>query len=225
MRSIGPKIWIEERPLKLPVVGNIGMKMITIQLQNGELMLISPVPLNESLKQELKDLGPVKYLVGPNSLHHLSLRPYHEAYPEAALAGPMKLQKRKKLKFDITLVEGQVYDWSAEVDMLLVDTKGMMCEAVFFHKPSKTLIVTDFLHNLPKPNDLSGKIVYYLNGFYRGLTTSNLARMAWNDRKYLKERTAKMSQWDFDQIVMAHGEIIPKDGKQKFLQSIQWLQQ
>lgn len=224
MRSIGPQIWIDEQPAKIPVVGNLGVRMTVIRLKSGKVMVISPIPMTENRKSELAQIGPVEFLIGPNSMHHLSLRKYQETYPLAQLVAPEKLQKKRaNLKFQITLKDNQSYPWSDEVEMLIVDGKGTMSEAVFYHKLSHTLIVTDLLFNISKPEKWSERIVYFINGLNRGLTTSNLARTVFNDRKYLKQQILKISQWEFDQIVLAHGEIVTENGKQRFLDSFQWL--
>jgi len=225
MRSIGPEIWIEDQPSHVPLFGNFGIRMTVIRLKSKELMIISPVPLNEVLRAEIESLGPVRFIMGPNSMHHLSLRKYHEAFPEAQLAAPVKLQaKRKNLAFQITLKEGEKYPWSDEVDILLVDSKTKLSEVVFLHKPSRTLILTDLLFNLPAPQTLVQKLAYAANGLQKQPMMSRLARIFFNDRPHLRKKVDEISRWDFDQIVIAHGNIIENSGKRKFLDSFQWLQ-
>lgn len=224
MRSIGPKIWIEDQPWVVPAFGNFGIRMTVIQLNTEELMLISPVPLNEVLKGELEALGPVGYIIGPNSMHHLSLRMYHEAFPKAPLAAPLKLQKkRSKLPFQLTLEEGPTYPWSEEVETLLIDSKSKISEAVFYHKPSRTLILTDLLFNLSQPRTWIQKLAYSLNGVREQPKMSRLGRLFFNDHLQLKEKVLKIAEWDFEQVIVAHGDFIANNGKQKFLDSFRWL--
>ena len=225
MKSMGPKIWTVEQAFKVPFFGNIGSRMTVIQLKNGELMLISPVAFSPKIGQELDTLGPVRYLIGPNSTHHLSLQKYQEVYPTAQLCGPRKLQKKRfDLPFQITLEEGGQYPWSEEVGMLLINSPKKMCEAVFFHQPIRSLIVTDLLFNLPQAKSLIQKWAYRLNGIENRPVMTKMGRSIWKDSSHLKEKIKTISHWDFDQIVLAHGETVPNNGKQKFLDSFSWLQ-
>lgn len=225
MRSIGPQIWIEDQPWQVPLFGSFGQRMTIIRLRSGELMIISPVKLDQNRREELAKLGPVRYLIGPNSMHHLSLKSYQEAFPEAKMAAPAKLQeKRKDLQFQITLEDGKTDPWSDEVDMVLVNSKSKMSEAVFFHRASRTLILTDLLFNVPEPRTWTQKIAYSLNGMQKLPVMSRIGRKLFNDHQHLKEKVKSISKWDFDQVVVAHGEIIVKGGKAKFLESFQWLE-
>lgn len=223
MRSIGPKIWVEEQPMILPLMGDIGRRMTVIQLANKELMIISPVPMTENLSKELMELGQIRYLIGPNSTHHLSLRPYHQQFPDALLAAPEKLQKRKKMSFQITIREGQVMPWSAEVQNLIVDSPGMMSEAVFLHSLSRTLIVTDLLFNIYKADSKLKEWALRLNKAYGQLGMSRMGQFAWKDRDELRKKIEMILNWDFEQIVLAHGEIVVKNGRQKFRESFNCL--
>ena len=55
------------------------------RLANGDLWIWSPVKLTADLRADVDRLGPVRHLVSPNKLHHLYLREWQAAYPEASL--------------------------------------------------------------------------------------------------------------------------------------------
>ena len=66
-------------------------------------------------------LGPVRYLVSPNALHHLFLAEWKAAYPAARLyASPRLRRKRKDLAFEATLAEAPEPEWAADIDQVVV---------------------------------------------------------------------------------------------------------
>ena len=61
----GPQIEFGMGPLKFPFT----TRMTILRLRNGELILHSPVALTPALRSAVELLGPVRFLVAPNSLH------------------------------------------------------------------------------------------------------------------------------------------------------------
>ncbi|HWB49304.1 MAG TPA: hypothetical protein VG651_09355 [Stellaceae bacterium] len=64
------------------------------RLANGDLWVWSPVKLAANLRTAVDCLGPVRHLVSPNKLHHLYLKEWKAAYPEASLWGPQSTIKK-----------------------------------------------------------------------------------------------------------------------------------
>ena len=83
LRRLDDDIWAADHPLKMPGGLIIGTRMTAIRLSDGGLFLHSPVPLDDELRQELGELGPVRCIVAPNKLHYFSVTEHAEAFPEA----------------------------------------------------------------------------------------------------------------------------------------------
>ena len=106
LRRLDDDIWAADHPLKMPGGLIIGTRMTTIRLSDGGLFLHSPVPLDDELRRELGELGPVRCIVAPNKLHYLYVTEHAEAFPEARVyAAPGLAQKRKEIHFDEELTE------------------------------------------------------------------------------------------------------------------------
>jgi hypothetical protein len=102
--QFGPEIWIADGPVTSFYGFPYPTRMAVIRLFNGSLFVWSPVALSGSLRASIDVLGPVRYLVSPNALHHLFLAEWKSAYPEARLyASPRLRGKRKDLAFDVML--------------------------------------------------------------------------------------------------------------------------
>jgi hypothetical protein len=93
-------------------------------------------------------LGEVSYLISPNKLHHLFLAEWLEAYPSAkSYAAPGLKEKRPDLRFDGDLREAAEPAWGNEIAQTLFRGSLAMEEALFFHKASHTLLLTDLIEN------------------------------------------------------------------------------
>ena len=78
-----------------------GTRMSIIKLDNGGLFVWSPVTLTPDLQTAINDLGDVHVIIAPNSLHHLSIPEWQQAYPNArTFAAPGLADRRKDIAFD-----------------------------------------------------------------------------------------------------------------------------
>ncbi|HVP84300.1 MAG TPA: DUF4336 domain-containing protein [Rhizomicrobium sp.] len=69
-------------------------RMAVIRLRNGSLFIWSPIALTPELRTEVEALGRVAYLVSPNKIHHLFLKPWKDAYPQSRIYALDELKKR-----------------------------------------------------------------------------------------------------------------------------------
>lgn len=119
---------------------------VIARLEDGDLWVWSPVRLTADLRADVDRLGPVRHLVSPNKFHHLYLKEWKTAYPEAALWGPQStIKKRSDLSFRAPLTDSPPQDWIPDIDQAWFRGSFAMDEIVFFHRPSGTAIVADFI--------------------------------------------------------------------------------
>ena len=85
------------------------------------------------------------------------------------------------------------------------------------HKPSKTLIVTDLFENI---GEQSGSVDWQLKLWWKVVfhmwDNSKPApeyQMGWKDKRAAKRSLERILAWDFDRIVLSHGENIHSDAK------------
>jgi hypothetical protein len=86
----------------LPFVrAEIGTRMTIVRLVEGGLLVHSPVKLDAQFRRSIDALGKIRAIVAPDKLHHLFIRDYIAAYPEARVyAAPGLPRKRPDLRFD-----------------------------------------------------------------------------------------------------------------------------
>ncbi len=225
LRKIDESIWVAEQPLRYLGL-SIGTRMTAIQLVNRELVVISPIQMNDELVCHLNELGTVKHIIAPNLYHYLFAAKFKALYPSATFwATPGLDLKKPDLPIDQAIKEGVNTQWH-DLECIFLDgvrtlaLKGFdsFNECVFFHPGSRTLILTDAAIHIDQAFPLLTQLATRVIGGYQNLSPSLLERIATTDKEKVKRSVEKILGWDFDRVVMAHGTIIEQGGKEQFRQ-------
>ena len=211
--SLAPDLWVATRPLPL-WVGDIGARMTVMRLRDGALVLHSPVALDPDTRAALDTLGPVRWIIGPSKVHHLFLSQYTAAYPAAALCGaPGLAQKRTDLRFTHVLDDALRAAWAGELDHLLFEGAPGISEDVFLHVASRTLLLTDLAFNLPPGAPNRARVFHALVGAVGRFGPHRIVRAAIRDKPAARRSLERILAWDFDRVVVSHGEVLETGGK------------
>jgi hypothetical protein len=224
LTKLAPDLWTAEQPLKLLGV-EMGARMSVIRLPGGGLFIHSPVTLDAPLRSELDLLGPVEHVVSPNRLHHLFVGDFMVAYPSASYyAAPGLASKRPDLKFTATLGNDPVPAWAGQLDQFWCDGSALLNEVVFFHRASRTLILTDLAFNIQRSESILSRILLTLDGAYGRFGGSHIAKLIFlASRSKWRAAIDRILEWDFDRIVVAHGDIVPTGGKRLMRDAFRYL--
>ncbi|NNL67381.1 MAG: DUF4336 domain-containing protein [Myxococcales bacterium] len=189
--------------------------MTVARLADGGLLLHSPIPHTPALAQEIAALGPVTHLVAPNRVHHLYLGPWTEACPDATLHGAPGLRdKRRDLVFHRELGDAPASDWADRLDQALVAGIPHVNEVVLLHRASRTLLLTDLAMNFPSlPEGFWTRLFVRAMALQGGVRTSRLIHSLVRDRAALRASLERILAWDFDRVVVSHGELCERGGR------------
>ena len=157
------------------------------------------------------------------SSNHLHLQ---SAYPDARLYGaPTLVRWNRSLPF-AELLDGLAPSLSTdEIDQVHVQGIGLFLdEIVFYHRPSRSLIVADLLFNLSEKDAWITRIMGSLViGPYPGCRFARLYRPAVTNRRRMSAVLERILDWDFDQIIVGHGAVVENNGKEVFRAAFRWL--
>ena len=215
LETLAPNLHVASRPLRL-VVGSIGTRMTVVRLTGGSLFLHSPVRLDPETRRALDALGPVGFIVAPNKAHHFFVDDYVRAYPEARLFGaPGLAEKRKDLRFDAVLGDEAPPAWRDEIDQRLFRGAPILNEVAFLHRPTQTLLLTDLVFNVPASRTADARIFYWLSGAAGRFGPHRFVRWMIRDRAAARESLREILRWDFDRVILTHGEVLETGGKER----------
>ena len=152
LKPVADRIWLIDGPAQRFYGMPFSTRCTVLQLDNGDLWVHSPTLMTDALRAELDSLGPVMHLVAPNWIHYAHIDDWHRAYPEAATYATPGVTARaaKKgltLAFDHDLGPEAAPSWQGQIDQMIVEGSKVHREAVFFHRASATLILTDLIEN------------------------------------------------------------------------------
>ena len=232
-KNLAPNLWIVDQPDFNTGIAKIGTRMTVIKLASGGLFLHSPTKLDDETKRSLDAIGEVRAVVAPSRAHHLFVGDYIKTWPSAKLYGPpglvgdipglrARIGARPDLKLDATLGDEPQPEWANEIDQHLFKGFTGLNEVVFFHRPSRTAIFTDLVFNVPA--DFKDAWLFYtLVGGRGNFGPHRLIRLGIRDHKAARESVARILQWDFDRVVVTHGDVLESGGKAKFAAAFSYL--
>ena len=223
-KPLAPDIGIVDGPLEYLTVSGIRLplpfttRMTVVRLSNGDLFLHSPIKFDESLAKELQGLGRVRHLVSPNQFHYAHIGEWARAFPGTicwASPGVRRRARSRHVDIDFTkdLDVSAPEDWRRDIDQLLFPG-GYFKEFIFFHKASRTLIVTDAIINIEldkisEPWRTATRLagMYYPQGqIFFGMRLPLLLQ-----RRKTKAVIEKIRTWQPRRIVLSHGRCFDAD--------------
>jgi hypothetical protein len=206
LESLDRGLWAIARPFRALDRLEVGSRMTVLGLEDGGLLLHSPVQLDDSHREAIGALGPVRAIVAPNLWHHLFLGPAADAFPAAERwAAPGLPWRRKDLSFHGEL--GRAHPIFPGVDWHVIGGSRLLGEVLFFHRATRTLVVTDlFFHVLHRDQPLA-RAYYTLSGTYGRFASSRVIRAAVWDREAARETAHWILDRDPSRVTVCHGDV------------------
>jgi hypothetical protein len=231
LKPVAPDLWIVDGPRIGFGVGPFEFpfttRMTVIRLRNGDLILHSPVALAPALRSAVELLGPVRFLVAPNSLHYWWLPDWKGVFPGAEVLAVRGLRERAKRQIAVDrLLVADNSPWPAEIDLLVV-RGDVLTEAVLFHRASRTLILTDLIENF-EPGRIHSwflRLLVRLAGAADpdGKAPLDMRLSFFRRRRALRAAVRQMLAWQPERVIIAHGRWYDKDGAAELRRAFRWV--
>lgn len=231
LKRVADDVWIVDGPtiffgpplLKMP----FSTRMTVIRI-GGDLLVHSPTRLTSQLKRSVEGLGRPRWVIGPNRIHYWWIPDWHNAFTDAEvfLAPRIREQAGSRIDFDCReLDRDRGYPWDGGVATLPVEG-SYMTEVVFFHRLSRTLVVTDLIENF-EPHKLNSVFLRWLTRF-GGAQDPNGSmprdmRASYRDKARLRLAVETMIGWNPERIILAHGRCYDRNGADELRRAFQWL--
>jgi hypothetical protein len=229
LRELAPGLWTADGQADVGIPKflqryDFSTRMTVIGLADGGLFLHSPVRLSDGLRAELREIGTVRAIVAPNKAHHLFVGDYVAEYPKARLYGALGLpNKRKDLAFFGLLGDEPRPEWKGQIEQRMIRGAPMLNEVAFFHPATRTLVLTDLVFNLPEGDVWGVPIVCKLMGASGNFGPHRFVRWAIRDKAAARKSMGFVVRWEFDRIIMAHGEIVETGGREMLRDAFSFL--
>jgi len=222
MKGLPMKLLFLEDQIAMPIM-KLPVRCVLVKTQKGVLM-ISPIKFTSDQLQQIVEFGEVTDVISPSLIHSLFLKKAIKRFPNATVWAPPgmreKFPKEKfpKLRIDKILTQDP-WPYEDQIELQLIEGAPRMTEVAFFCKELKTIIVSDLAFNLQHPHGLGAQLMLRLLGTYKKFGVSRLWRLFIKDKQAFKQSMLNVLNWDFDQVIMSHGEVLTLNGKEMLKES------
>jgi hypothetical protein len=233
LKRVADNVWIVDGPIirfgspwpkfRFPT------RMTVMRLAGDQLFIHSPTALSPELEGEIGAVGVPRWIVAPNRTHYWWVPDWHAGYPGADvyLAPRTREQAGSRIDFDtFTLERDCGYAWDAEVATLPVPG-SYMTEFTFFHRASRTLVLTDLVENFERP-----KLDWFLTRWLTrwagaqdpdgGMPRDMRVTFA-KERPQMRAAVLTMIRWNPDRVILAHGRWYEQNGAAELRRAFRWL--
>jgi hypothetical protein len=210
------QLWLRDYPIRY-MGTRFNARMTVIRLAGGAVVIHSPSPFDPGLAAEVSAIGPVRAIIAPGDFHYLNVTSCKEQFPEArTYICPGVDEKMPELAFDEMLGDEPPSLWADELSQVLVTGTKRIREVLFFHRPSKTLIVVDLVENFSNQTPGTNWMLRAWFTLFRQWNRAAPApeyRTGWGDRATVRACLERALAWDFERVVLAHGDLIVDDAR------------
>lgn len=212
-RKLAADVWLAAYPLKVLGV-DLHRNVTLIRLKSGKLIIHSTAPFTQADVQVIRGFGDPAWLVECLLRHDTFAVEGGAAFPEVRYLVPPGFEMAG---VDAVPLLPPPSEWEGEVETLLVEGVPAFGEVVMLHVSSRTLIVGDLLFNFPGESNLWKKSLLALGcvGGKFDPGVSKPFKAAIKDEAALTRSLRKILAWDFDRIVVGHGQPVSEDATEQ----------
>ena len=234
LKPVAENIWIADGDITWMNMGILrapfSTRMTIIRLQDGSLWCHSPIAPDEALFAAIDALGAVRHLVSPNYIHYAHIPAWQARYPQATTwASPgvreRAAKNRIEVQFDADLGDHAPPDWAGQIAQSEFRGSRIMREIDFFHRASRTLILTDLIENIETAK-MRGfwKLVMKLAGNHDpdGKAPIDM-RATFTDRGAARASLKQLLAWQPQRIILAHGRCYMDNAEAELRRAFRWL--
>ena len=232
LKPVCPEVWIVDGPeIRFRYAGvNLPFqtRMTVVRLPDGGLWLHSPTAPDPTLVERVAALGPVRFLVAPNTIHYWWVPDWARLFPEAEVWGAPGLERSAKRAMPgfRPLGDRPPAAWAEAIDQVLVKGDGLT-EVDFFHRPSRTLVLTDLIENF-EPKRVKNRwlrLIIRLAGAADpdGKAPIDMQLSFLRQRRTVRAAAERMIAWEPKRILIAHGRWYSENGVDELRRAFRWV--
>jgi hypothetical protein len=208
---VDDKIWTLDRPVWFGGV-RLRARTTVLRLDDGSLLLHTPAPPTDALAEELRALGPVRWLVVPNCFHHLGTPATAALFPEARVVGPASaLSRNKALRLHVDIRDARFGEQVPELEALPLLGVPFLDETVLYHRPTQTLLGADIVLCAGDNDHWSWRWAGRLTGCYGRVRVPPDVRKKLPDKAATTRSLHAMLERPAQRLIVGHADVI-EDG-------------
>jgi hypothetical protein len=203
-------------------------RMTVVRLPSGDLWIHSPIVWSDHIGAVMAELGKVRHLVAPNTLHYWYLTDWQTRYPKARTYGAPGLARKAKrpLMLDETLGDTAPRSWEGAFEQC-VSSGYLLTEVDFLHRATSTLILTDLIENF-EPQRVRNPFLRWVmqaSGAADpdGKAPIDMQLIFLGRRRNIQKAAERMLAWKPQAIILSHGRCYDANGAAELRRAFRWI--
>ena len=207
---LADNLWFLPYPLRL-LGADLRRNVTVMRLASGDLVIHSTGPFTPEDVAAINALGRPRWLLDTMLRHETFAKNGREAFPKAVYLAPEGFSKGAGFPTQPLINQPE---WSGEIEVLRLDGVPSMEEHVVLHQPTRTLIVADLIFNFgAEASAWTHLLMCAAVGTKHGPGMARSIRWTAKDRAALRASLTRMMAWDFDRLIVGHGDLIATGAK------------
>jgi Domain of unknown function (DUF4336) len=208
---VADKIWTLDRPVWFSGIRQRARTTV-VRLEDGSLLLHSAAPPTDAFKEQLRALGPVRWLVVPNCFHHLGTPAAATHFPDARVVGPASAVARNKvLKLDLDIGDAEFQHQVPELEALPLAGVPFLDETVLYHRPTQTLLGADLVLCADAKDHWTCRFAARVTGFYQRVRVAPDVRWSKPDKTAVAQSLSTILERPAQRLMVGHADVIERD--------------
>jgi len=216
--EIAPGVAVMQYPLRAFVV-DFQRCVTLLRLADGRVVIHSSAPFTAEDVAAIRRLGVPSWVVEATLMHDTFAQRVRAFFPDIPYLAPDGFAKLTGVP--TRSLYPPPSDWAGEIEVLKIEGLRKVDEHALFHRASRTLVLADLLFHFPA--DSRGWPRFFARHIMRLPRLSGVSaffRLMIRDRAAFALSMRKMLEWDFEQIVVGHGDPIQNHAKTMLTQAL-----
>lgn len=212
-QPIAQDVWLFAFPLKM-LGADLRRNVTVVRLRSGKLLIHSTAPFSAADVATIRQLGEPGWLLDGVLRHDTFAHEGRDAFPGIPYLAPEGFAEQAGVSTAPILPPPA--EWEGELRALEIQGMPEMRDTVILHEPSGTLIITELLFNFGDDQPLWTELL--LRAAIGGEHHPGMSRPfkhAVKDEAAFMDSVRALLEWNFDRIIVGHGDVIERDGKAK----------
>jgi len=185
-----------------------------IRLRSGKVAIHSTAPFTPDDVAAIRALGEPGWLLDGILRHDTFAKEGRAAFPEIPYLAPEGFSE--VVGFATATIVPPPIEWDGELLALEIQGAPEARDTALFHVPSRTLILTELVFNFGSDKRLWTELLLRVAvGGEHHPGMSRPVKAGVRDEVAFKSSLATILGWDFDRVVVGHGDVIEHGGKAK----------
>ena len=209
-RQIGEDLALLQYPFRVFGI-DFARNVTLIRLADQRLVIHSTAPFSAADVNRIRQFGQPAWLVDATLMHDSFAKQGRAALPTIPYLAPPGLTEISRV--NTQPLSPPPPEWSGQIDVIPIEGTSKR-EHALFHRASRTLVVADLIFHFSP--DMRGWPRFFVRHVMRLPRLSGISvffKMLISDRKAFERSMAKLLELDFNQMVVAHRDVIRVDAK------------